>query len=239
MNVKAIDNRRNIINAKNASDAIQIATDHWIQTAGDAIKARGAFYVALSGGSTPKVIYQALSKSDQIDWSKVHLFWSDERAVSPDNPDSNYFMAMTAGFKDLPIPENQIHRMEAEVDVEHQAKKYDALISEKVPGAVFDLVMLGMGDDGHTASLFPQTHALHSGEQNAVANFIPQKKCWRMTLTFPCINRARNIVFYALGENKKKKLQEILLEKPSIDTHPAFGVGTESNKALWIVDQEI
>ena len=156
--------RRNLIIPGNVEETLLFCVEHFIILANSAIAQNKAFYVALSGGSTPKAIFKLLATPlyrDKIDWSFVHLFWSDERSVGEKNPESNFFMAMEAGFSSLNIPKNNIHRMEGEaLDLNAAANSYQAVIEKKVPLAAFDLIMLGMGDDGHTASLFPETEGL-------------------------------------------------------------------------------
>lgn len=227
-----------IIVPGNADETIDYCVEDFIKTANDAIKDHGYFAVALSGGSTPKNIYQKLAqeKKDALDWSKVWLFWSDERAVPPTDPESNYHMAMEAGFKSLPIPESQIFRMVAEDDIEMNAKKYEELIRRKIPSKRFDLMMLGMGDDGHTASLFPKTHALHADGRLVVANFIPDKDVWRMSVTFDCINDSAKTVVAVLG-SKKASVLEYVFDGPFQPDHlPIQGVGTETKPAHFILD---
>jgi 6-phosphogluconolactonase len=200
---------------------------------------RGRFVLALSGGSTPKAIYQRLATapySTALDWSKVHVFWSDERAVAPEHPQSNYRMAMEAGLSTLKIPEEQIHRMPADGDLEQAARDYQQAIETLIPDGRFDLIMLGMGDDGHTASLFPETRALKEQERLVVANEVPQLATRRITFTYPLINRARTIVFYVLGEGKAETLERVLEEPYHPDLLPSQAVGTIENKALWLCD---
>jgi 6-phosphogluconolactonase len=212
----------------NREAAITCALDHLIETGITAIEERGQFCLALSGGSTPKEIYKRL-KPEMLDWSRVQLFWSDERAVPPDHEESNYRMAMDAGFAKLPIPPEHIHRMQADFDIEVHAAIYEKLLKEHCDGTL-DLLMLGMGPDGHTASLFPDTMALHEKEQLVVPNYIPKLETWRMTLTFPCINRARATAIYVLGADKQQILREVL-QKPGL--YPIEQV----KSALWITDQ--
>jgi 6-phosphogluconolactonase len=230
---RAWDARREIVVPGDMATTLIFCVEHFVTLAAQSIKEKGAFYVALSGGSTPKAIFQTLSSppyNTMVPWGQCHLFWSDERAVPPDHPDSNYQMAMQAGLASLPIPLPQIHRMCAETDIEAAALRYEqALI------APFDLVMLGMGEDGHTASLFPGTAGLTITDRLVIANFIPQKNCWRMTLTYPCINSAAHIAIYVLGAPKKKALAEILFS--TSDTYPINQVGTPTHKALWIADE--
>ena len=214
--------------------------EHFIAICKQAIKDHGAFFVALSGGSTPKAIFQHLSSppyDQMVEWNKVHLFWSDERATAPDHPDSNYHMAMQAGLSKMPIPKDQIHRMRAEEKIEENAASYEQEIAAALKGRPFDLVMLGMGEDGHTASLFPHTAALNIENRLVAANFIPEKNTWRMTFTYPCINQASHIAIYVLGMSKKDTLAEVLLSPPQFDRYPIQKVGTVAHRALWIVDQ--
>lgn len=236
--IHSLDLRRDIAVPGDHGATISYCVEHWIRIANESIKSRGAFYVALSGGSTPKVIFQALANNqERVDWEKVYLFWSDERCVAPDNPESNYKMAMDNGLSRIPIPKSQIFRMKGEVHPEESALEYDEVIHKNIPNQVFDLVMLGMGDDGHTASLFPKTHGLHTLKRDAIANYIPQKDCWRLTLTFDSINKARNIVIYVLGESKAEMVKSILFGAENINLLPSQKIGTPSNHALWILDE--
>lgn len=234
------DQRRLIALPGGHDETIHFAVENWIEMANGSITDHGFFAVALSGGSTPKKIFQELAKRpDAIDWSKVYLFWSDERSVPPSDPDSNYRMAIEeGGLGNLPIPKNQIYRMIAESDIEANAIGYEALIQGKLGAHPFDLIMLGMGDDGHTASLFPHTEALKAKEKLVVANYIPQKKTWRMTLTYPCINNARHVCLYVLGAKKAAMLERVLTSSLNYEEYPSQNIGTRSNPALWIVDLE-
>lgn len=237
--IHSYDKRRNLALPGDRGSTLAFCVEQWIGLAQESIEKRGAFYVALSGGSTPKVIYQALANnSERVDWNNVYLFWSDERCVPPDNAESNYKMAMDSGFDRVPIPEKNIFRMKGELPPEKAARDYDAIIQKNIPQQEFDLVMLGMGDDGHTASLFPETEGLSPTKHNAIANFIPQKDVWRLTLTFECINKARNIVIYVLGKEKSTMLKQALSETNKELLVPSQRLGTTSHKALWIVDDE-
>lgn len=231
--IYAVDDRRECAIPGNAQETLTFCVEHFLKACQESIAQKGSFYVALSGGSTPKILFSRLTSepiASQIEWQKVHLFWSDERTVPPTDPDSNYHMAMEAGFKQVPIPPSQIHRMEAEKELEGSALAYEKLLPKQ-----FDYLMLGMGEDGHTASLFPGTKGLECEDRRVIANFIPQKNTWRMTLTFPCINASKQIVFYVLGKNKQEKAQEALSSKI---LYPAQEVGTPLHKALWILDEE-
>ncbi len=234
------DERKDIIVPGDYSMTLIFCVEHFIAASKQAIKDHGAFFVALSGGSTPKAIFERLSSSpyeQMIEWNKVHLFWSDERAVPPDHPDSNYHMAMQAGLSKMPIPQEQVHRMRAEEKIEENALDYEQQIVAALKGRPFDLVMLGMGEDGHTASLFPNTEGLSVENRLVIANYIPAKNSWRMTFSFPCINSAMNIAIYVLGASKKEILAEVLLSSNSNDRYPVQRVGTVSRHALWIADE--
>lgn len=237
---RAFDDRREIIVPGDQQMTLIFCVEHFISLATLAIRDHGAFFVALSGGSTPKAIFERLSSppyDQMIDWSKVHLFWSDERACPPTDPESNYHMAMQAGLAKLPIPPSQIHRMRAEEKIEDNALAYEKTITETLKGLPFDLVMLGMGEDGHTASLFPHTEGLKIDNRLVIGNFIPQKKTWRMTFTFSCINSANHIVIYVIGASKKYILAEVLLSPYQLENYPVQHIGTPKTRALWIADE--
>ncbi|MBS0654524.1 MAG: 6-phosphogluconolactonase [Verrucomicrobia bacterium] len=218
-------------------EAIAFCTSHFLQEAKKALLERGTFAVALSGGSTPKKFFQALSDAKEtLDWSNIVLFWSDERAVAPDHPDSNFGMAMHYLGK-KPFNEAKMFRMEAErTDADAAAREYERLIHERCPEGRFDIVYLGVGEDGHTASLFPHTSALTVRDRKVVANYVEAKKSWRMTLTFPCINEARNIVVLALGPSKAPIIKEIF-NPVGKELLPAALVGTQETPALFICDR--
>ena len=231
------DERRHLAFPGTHDNTIAFAVSHFISVAQNAIENHDAFFVALSGGSTPQKIFQELAlphNREAIDWSRVYLFWSDERAVPPDHADSNYKMAMDSGLSKLPLKKEHIFRMQAETNGEKHALEYEKIIKETLHGADFDLIMLGMGEDGHTASLFPHTKALEISHRLVVINEVPQKKTYRMTFTFPLINSAHNIVVYVLGKEKAARLKEVFLDDPM--TLPSSHVGTDNHPALWIID---
>jgi 6-phosphogluconolactonase len=236
------DGRRHLFIPGNKEATIEFAASHFIKCAGEAIADHGFFAVALSGGSTPKLIYKLLSSKyrDAISWDKVLLFWSDERAVSPEDSESNAHMALEeGGLKELSIPKENIFRMEGEKkDLEQVSHAYEKVIREQLKNASFDLMMLGMGDDGHTASLFPHTEALHMVGKLVAPNFVPQKKTWRLTLTFECINRAKHIVLYVLGSGKAEMVERVLKSPYSPDDLPSQRVGTLSHPATYILDED-
>ncbi|MES2344989.1 MAG: 6-phosphogluconolactonase [Chlamydiota bacterium] len=232
-----VDTRRELTIPGDYETTLKFCADHFLNTAEHAIQDHGAFFVALSGGSTPKALFERLTAppyDTKINWQKVHLFWSDERSVPPNNKESNYHMAMQAGLSKMPIPQHQIHRMCAESDIEKNAELYEKTIRDVLKNQSFDMIMLGMGEDGHTASLFPGTKGLEETKKFVVANFIPQKNTWRMSLSFPCINAAKLTVFYILGASKKEMLAKVL---KAGDELPAQHVGTKEHPALFIADK--
>lgn len=237
--IQSYDQRRDIAVPGPKETTIDFCVEHFIKVAQEAVADHGTFAVALSGGGTPKAIFEALAKNpSRVPWKQTLLFWSDERCVPPDDPDSNYHMAMTAGLASMNIPPENIFRMLGEDIPEQAAQHYDLLINKKLPGHRFDLMMLGMGEDGHTASLFPETHALHTVGQMATANYIPSKKTWRLTMTYDCINRAKNIAVYVLGKNKADILTKVFNSHYDPDLYPVQKVGTATSKALFILDND-
>jgi len=205
-----------------------------------------ALRVALSGGSTPRRTYELLAEApfrDMVDWKRVHFFWSDERCVPPDHPDSNYRMALEALLSRVAIVPARVHRIEAErADADAAAREYQRGIAgvfgardEGSPPA-FDLIFLGLGPDGHTASLFPGTAALHEVERWVVANFVPKLAARRMTFTYPLLNRASHVVFLAAGAEKSAILAEVLEGPEDRERLPAQGIRPAVGTLSWIVD---
>jgi 6-phosphogluconolactonase len=237
---KTFDERRLYVIPGNAEETITYSANQFIQLGQSAIKERGKFYVALSGGSTPHAIYKKLSDPAYrhlLDWNQVVCFWSDERSVSPKDKESNFFNAMQSGLSLLAIPSDHIFRMQAEQEIEKNALDYESLIQKHVPQAVFDLMMLGMGEDGHTASLFPHTHGLHATDRLVTANYVPQQNTWRMSLTYDCIQRARQTCIYITGPKKQEIVAQVLLGSYEPDLYPVQKIGTINHPALWIMDE--
>lgn len=210
----------------------------------EAVRLRGRFTLALSGGSTPRRLYARLASPpfrSRIDWARVHVFWGDERCVPPDHPDSNYRLADESLLSKVPIPPEQIHRMRGEEsDPERAALDYSQELMRVFglkPGEHprFDLVLLGLGADGHTASLFPGSPALNENRRLAVATYAELIKAYRLTLTLPVLNAAAQVIFLASGAEKAEVLRAVLQERPS-PSRPASLVRPERG-TLWFVDR--
>ncbi len=234
--LRSWDERRDLIVPGDRDTTICSCIDHIIAIYKQAIADHGHFSIVLSGGSTPKELYEVLCHppyKEKIDWTKVFLFWGDERPVPPNDPKSNYHMAMEAGFKHLPIPASHIHRMHAEKNIEKNALIYEKEIQKTLKGRPFDLIILGCGEDGHTASLFPNTKALTVKDHLVAANYVPQQNSWRMTLTYEGIHKAANIVIYVIGSSKKEIVAKVF---QSPGPYPIQAIGTATHKALWILD---
>lgn len=238
--LQEIDEKRKILVAKTEDDAIGFCTNQFYDLANKAIASSGVFTVALSGGSTPKKLYRQIllqSKKHILEWNNVLFFWSDERAVAPTHPDSNYHMAMQF-FDQAPIIDAKKFRMPADaMDMESASSEYESLIKQLCPDKKFDLVYLGVGEDGHTASLFPGTEALNEKKKLVVAQFVPSKNSWRMTFTFSCINQAKKIDVIALGESKAEILKQVLQPDQNAKDLPARHIGTKNSPALFICDK--
>jgi 6-phosphogluconolactonase len=196
------------------------------------------FSLVLSGGSTPKALYELLA-SDQykslLNWSKIEIYFGDERCVPPDHSDSNYLMAHMAMLSKLPIPEPNIHRMRGEIAPEAAAIEYGQLLKSAFGDGGPDLVLLGMGDDGHTASLFPGTTALDETHHRVVANHVEKLNAWRITMTYPFLNRAAEVMVLVSGEAKAQRLEEVLEGPRDPKRLPIQGI-QPAGKLTWLLD---
>lgn len=218
------------------------AADLLVAAAAEAIAARGRFLLALSGGSTPKALYELLATpayAPRIDWTRVEVFWGDERCVPPDDRSSNYRMAREALLDRVPISPEAIHRMRGEEAPEEAAAAYQADLS-KVFGAGgprFDVVLLGMGDNGHTASLFPNLTAVHETSRWVVAEYVGEVKMWRLTMTPPLLNAAARVLFLVVGGDKAAMLKRVLEGPRDVDALPSQAVAPTGGALIWMVDQ--
>jgi 6-phosphogluconolactonase len=218
------------------------AAQEFHRAAESAVQERGRFSVALSGGNTPRAIYSLLaSEHKELPWDRIHIFFGDERHVPPDHPDSNFRMASEALLSKVPMPEKNIHRIHAELDAETAAAEYDQqlvnffhLSDHDWPR--FDLIFLGIGEDGHTASLFPGSKALIETSRKVLANWVEKFKTFRITLTLPVLNHAAEVVFLVSGAGKAQILSEVL--RPGVKKYPAQSVQPENGRLLWLVDQD-
>jgi 6-phosphogluconolactonase len=226
------------------ADALcRAARDEFTARAARAIADHGTFSVALSGGSTPKRLYASLALVDRarLDWAHVHLFFGDERCVPPDDEESNYRMVRESLLSKIEIPSANVHRMRAElasVDeathaYEHELRAHFGLAAGEIPR--FDLVLLGLGPDGHTASLFPGTSAIAERERLVVAPWVPKFGTHRVTLTLPVIDNAACVLFLVAGEDKRAMLKSVLEGAP--DVFPAQLVTPANGELLWFVDR--
>lgn len=209
----------------------------------DWLQGRERANIALSGGSTPGRLFRLWGESfgAEVDWEKVHFFWGDERCVPPDDPESNYKMAYDLFLEPLGVPSGNIHRIRGEMPPEAEAGRYAEELEEHLPVEdgmpVFDMIMLGLGSDGHTASIFPhQIELLDSEEPCAIAEH-PLSGQQRITLTGNVLNQAREVVFLATGSGKKERVREILKEEAVAGQYPASHIRPKKGKLLWYLDR--
>lgn len=236
-----------------AARLAQAAAERFAVLGGEAIRGRGRFAVALAGGSTPRGMYQRLSSTfaERVDWPRAHVFWSDERCVPPDDPDSNYRMAREALLDRVPIPAGNVHRIRAEAVPEEAAAEYESCLrkffgqhSTAGPAAGaprpprFDLILLGMGEDGHAASLFPGTAALSERNRWVIAHYVEKLAAWRITLTLAVINAAAEVMFLVSGARKAETLRRVLAGFDKPPALPAQMVRLADGRLLWLVDAE-
>ncbi len=212
----------------------------FVEAAAEAQRLRGTFSVALSGGSTPKAMFKLLAEEpfkSQVNWERVKIFFGDERCVPPDHADSNYRMAHETLLSKVPIPPDNVYRMEGECKPEAAATDYGRMLKESFgeDGGI-DLIYLGMGDDGHTASLFPGTAALKETTHRCVANYVEKMKTWRITLSAPFINRAGQVIIMVVGAGKAKRVAEVLEGPREPDRLPIQMIQPVSGNLVWLMD---
>jgi 6-phosphogluconolactonase len=228
-----------------AAEAVsERAAQYFVDAIRAAAATRGKARIAISGGNTPKRAFQLLASEpyrEQIPWEALELYWVDERCVAPDQPDSNYRMTKEALLDSAPLNENQIFRIKGELEPEEAAAQYEFDIRQsfRLEGAempIFDLVALGMGPDGHTASLFPHTEGLHEMMRIAIANHVLAKETWRVTLTWPVINRARDVFFLIEGADKVAALKGVFLGPRDPETYPSQLIRPDSRRITLLLD---
>jgi 6-phosphogluconolactonase len=228
-------------------EAVAHATLRLFVTAAEkAIEARGSFAVALAGGSTPQRLYQLLAKGPltepkqwPFDWSKVEIYFGDERCVPPDHAESNYRIAEEELLSKVPIPRQNIFRMRGEIKPNEAAKEYGELLKARFGEGGLDMALLGMGEDGHTASLFPYTEALQETKHRCVAHFVEKSttgKSWRLTMTVPFLNRSAEAIVMVAGAAKAARIKEVWDGPVDGDRLPIQRI-QPAGPLIWIVDE--
>ncbi|MGE3536325.1 MAG: 6-phosphogluconolactonase [Candidatus Tectimicrobiota bacterium] len=237
--------QREIRRCDDATALAQQTAEAFVRVAQASVAARGRFTVALAGGSTPKAAFALLASAayrEHVPWQHIHVFWGDERHVPPDHADSNYRMAHESMLAHVPIPAAHIHRILSEQEAHKAAEAYTATLQQafglrngELPR--FDLILLGMGPDGHTASLFPGTSAVHERTQLVVAPWVEKFHTFRITMSPPVLCNAEHVVFAAGGADKAETLQQVLEGPYNPDMYPSQVVQPTHGTLLWLVDQ--
>jgi 6-phosphogluconolactonase len=221
--------------AEHVAEGFVVAATHAIAT-------RGQFSVALAGGTTPRLLYEHIAETcaEQVDWEKVFVFWGDERFVSPDHPDSNYRMIRETLLDRVPIPASNIFPIPTNGDADGAAAQYEETLLTffgNRPLATFDWLLLGMGDDGHTASLFPNSSALQVHDKWVVAHYVDKSKGWRLTLTPSILNLARQVVVMVTGKSKATRLEEVLSGTYDPQRLPIQSIVPVHDDITWVMDR--
>jgi 6-phosphogluconolactonase len=219
------------------------AAEIFVEEAADAVSARGRFAVALSGGETPRRLYNLLAESpirENIEWKAVHVFWGDERCVPDDDPRSNARMARLSLLDHVPLPSENIHPITCDRPPQEAAVQYEAEIRTffGTDAPAFDLVLLGLGDNAHTASIFPHTPVLDEKDRWVAEVYVPEQDMHRITLTAPVINQARQVLFLVSGPGKAGALQQVLQGPFRPYDFPAQLIRTKAGQSLWLEDRD-
>ncbi|HTE00311.1 MAG TPA: 6-phosphogluconolactonase [Mucilaginibacter sp.] len=215
--------------------------NYFVKIAASSITGHGQFSVALSGGNSPKKLYELLASplfKDKVEWSKVHFFFGDERYVPHDDPQSNYLMAKKALLEPLDLSYKQIFPVDTSLSPEEAAKKYTTDINYYFAGVDvrFDLVLLGLGDNSHTASLFPHTPVLHDKTASVKEVFLEDQQVFRITMTAPLINQAHHIAYLVYGEGKAIAVHHVIEDKKDIENYPAQLIDPKHGEMQWFLD---
>jgi len=234
-----------------ADAVVADAAGRFVSVAAQAVRGTGRFVVALAGGSTPKRLYERLATPEyatRVDWAHTHVFFGDERCVPPDDPASNYRMTRLALLDRVPVPAANVHRMRGEDDPTAAAGAYERELralfaTPDGPPSVrsdgrFHLVLLGMGSNGHTASLFPGLTAVRERERWVMAEYVAEVAAWRITLTPPILNAAAQVVFLVLGADKAPMLKRVLQGPARPDDLPAQSIAPRDGTLTWLVDAD-
>jgi 6-phosphogluconolactonase len=234
----------------NDQELSRLAADRFVSLAMNAQSGgTGLFTVALAGGSTPKTLYELLANANEpyralLCWERIHFFWGDERHVPPDHPDSNYRMASESMLASVPVPLENVHRIKSEMaDAGKAAEKYERTLREFFTLAAgqfprFDLILLGMGSDGHTASIFPNSDVINEKERLVVAPWIEKLKSYRITLTLPVLNSAASVIFLVTGAEKAKALRDVLEGDYRPESLPVQLIRPTKGNLFWMADRE-
>ena len=210
----------------------------------DLLAAGKKTHIALSGGSTPKIVFDVLAKNyaDKIDWENVFLYWGDERCVPPEDDDSNFKMTVAHLLSKIEIPAKNVYRIKGENNPEYEAVRYAKVLEKELPKSSkiprFDLVILGMGDDGHTASIFPHEIDLWHSKKYCEVAVHPDSGQKRVTITGQIINNAQEVVFLVTGKDKKTKVRQVIKKEGEFKSYPASLVELKSGRLLWFLDEE-
>jgi 6-phosphogluconolactonase len=237
------ETQRSVLVFDTPEDVALAAAERVGDYANQAIAKHGVFSLALAGGNTPKRVYELLALNPHknlIEWSNVHLFFGDERCVPPDHPDSNYAMVHRALISKIDIPLSNVHRIIGEVDPQEGATAYESELGNFFGGVAvprFDLVLLGMGDDGHTASLFPNSASLAEKFRWVVVTKAPSGQD-RISLTLPAINNAEHVMFLVTGSGKAQRLAEVFEDRPITNKLPAQQIMPGKGTLEWLIDRE-
>ena len=239
-------NNPEIVICSDAGALARKAAEQFIARANKAVAHSGRFTVALSGGSTPKALYSRLASvqfRDRVDWSRTHLFWGDERCVPPDHPESNFRMVHETLLSKISMPPENIHRIAGENEPAEAAVAYESELKtlfrlENGARPAFDLILLGMGEDGHTASLFPGTTVLDEVKHLVAAIYVAKLRSYRLTLTLPVINAAAQVTFLVSGTSKAKIVREILCSPEASFDYPAARVRPSEGQLTWMFDAD-
>ncbi|MCX2739045.1 6-phosphogluconolactonase [Pontibacter anaerobius] len=221
----------------------QQAAELFVQAAQEAVQKNGRFTVALTGGSSPKQLYQLLAQApykEQVPWQQTYIFWGDERWVPLTDERSNAKMAKELLLDKVPVPQEQIYPMWDEMEPEKYAQKYEQILKDHFQdqSPAFDLILLGMGDDGHTASLFPGTEVLQEKSSWVQAYYLAPQSMYRITLTAPLINQAKRVLFMTFGDGKAQALHEVLEGERNPEQYPSQLINPLNGSLYWYVDDK-
>ncbi len=223
------------------AELVEAAAARIVSKIMQSVSENGTCLVALAGGSTPREIYAAMvqkAEEARVPWEQVHVFWGDERCVPPEHADSNYRMAHESLLRYVPIPEQNVHRIMGELNPDEAAERYAQEVGAVLAGRShgFDLVLLGMGDDGHTASLFPGTTALDVVDADVAAVFVEKFDAWRVTLTLPLFNRGKEVLLLVAGESKAEMVERVKALHAPCKDYPVSLIRSVAGKVEWLTD---